>query len=72
MDIKIEDNIPLPVRHSQYPFDRMQVGQSFAIEAIDRNKLATSATRYMRANKGTKFKTAHMPGTTQVRIWRVK
>ena len=65
--MKVEKNIPLPRR---YPFNDMQVGDSFAVpEGIARTAVNIAAMRY--GNKhGCKFTVRQMPDRT-LRCWRI-
>lgn len=80
--ITIEKNIPLPERvwgahgrPSKYPFAQMEVGDSFAITAIEqpaeklRNNIGNCAIKWTQKNAPErKFSTRVTGGT--VRIWR--
>lgn len=80
-DFVIEKNVPLPTLNrrgavgSRYPFDMMQVGDSFAIDASGpvvlsyRTKsLRSIISRYSKAHN-KKFSVYKM-SDTQIRIWR--
>lgn len=74
----IESNIPLPKRCCPnggrkliYPFDKMNIGDSFFIS--DKSKMrvvAQSACSYQRRHKGYKFVTR--AENNGLRIWRVE
>jgi len=65
--IPIEKGVPLPKR---YPFEHMQVGDSFAIPPhIKRTTVGIAAMRFGREH-GMKFTIRTMPDRT-LRCWRV-
>lgn len=66
--LRIDKGIPLPKR---YPFDQMEVGDSFAVpEGISRTRVSIAAMRYGRDHK-MKFTVRQMPDRS-LRCWRVK
>lgn len=66
--ISIEKGIPLPKR---YPFDQMEVGDSFAVPpGVSRTTVAIAAMRYGR-DHDMKFTIRMMPDRSY-RCWRVK
>lgn len=75
--IVIEKNIPLPSprnllsmgRPRIYPFNVMEVGDSFAIPLKKKNAVAATANRYGK-NNNMKFATRLMDNG-MVRVWRI-
>lgn len=75
--IIIEKNVALPPRRNPlstgrpriYPFDIMDVGDSFAVPMKKKNAVATTANRYGK-NNNMKFTTRVMDNGT-IRVWRV-
>ena len=69
MTIAIESGIPLQVGHI-YPFDQLEVGQSFVVSA---DKIQSARTIMSRWNKSTtrQFKTRRIRGKKDFRIWRI-
>jgi hypothetical protein len=64
----VEKNIPLPLK---FPFDKMEVGDSFAIPSeVKRATVAVYARRYGDKH-GMKFITRQMPDGS-IRCWRTK
>lgn len=74
---EIEKNIPIPGYHCKYPFEKMEIGDSFFVkEASDsyRRKVRNAANMFGKKN-GCKFKTRSMKnkdGIDGIRIWRVE
>lgn len=81
--ITIEKNIPLPARvrgtqgrRSKYPFAQMEVGDSFAITAIEqtayklRNSIGNCAIKWVQKNAPERKFSTRITGNT-VRIWRI-
>lgn len=76
---KIEKNIPLPkkIRRRIYPFDEMDVGDSFLVKLketenlpIQKQKIYLASWRFSQVHPEKKFTTASFG--SEVRIWRVK
>lgn len=66
--IPIEKGVPIPRR---YPFEHMQVGDSFAVpEGINRTRVSIAAMRYGREHK-MKFTVRQMPDRS-LRCWRLE
>lgn len=66
--IPIDKGIPMPKR---YPFDQMEVGDSFAVPpGVSRTTVAIAAMRYGR-DHDMKFTIRMMPDRSY-RCWRVK
>jgi len=69
---KIEKNIPAPGPAPQsirkYPFDKMQIGDSFFVPGGNQNSIATSATNQLN-RYGRRYTTRKMDGG--VRVWRI-
>lgn len=70
--IQIESNIPIPPAHvsrgPMYPFNDMQVADSFAVPRSEAKKIRTSASQFAR-RKGWKF--ASRVIGDQIRVWRI-
>lgn len=66
MDFKIEKNIPFPSQAAVYPFDQMEVGDSFVAPL----KVMAHAYSYAKKNKGVKFAKRNM-SDEMIRIWRI-
>lgn len=65
--MKVDKGIPVP---RKYPFDKMEVGDSFAVPpGVSRTTVSIAAMRYGRKH-GMKFVTRMMPDRTH-RCWRV-
>ena len=69
--IKIEKNIPVPPfrKALKYPFEEMQVGDSFLVTDVKRENLAITARKYGK-KAGKDFLVREVEGG--VRCWRVK
>lgn len=71
----VESGIPMPSKrtgYETYPFDRMNVGDSFAIRSETMRKRASSAcVAYAKKNPDTKFGIRRV-GDGGWRCWRVK
>jgi hypothetical protein len=64
---RIDKNIPLPKR---FPFDRMEVGDSFAVPPdVKRSTISVAAKRFG-VESGWKFTVRQMPNRS-LRCWRV-
>ena len=68
--IKIEKSVPLPVglRCTQYPFDKLNVGESFEVQ--DSVNIISAASMYAIRHPPYKFSTRKQPGGKR-RVWRV-
>lgn len=84
-EIKIEKGIPIPTtipKGSKFPFDKMEVWDSFAIpivEITDKGKLihnsssvSTAAGHFCRTHKGYKFVVRTLREQEIIRCWRVE
>lgn len=81
MTIQIEKGIPIPPtqrdRETMFPFDRMEVGDSFLFLVGKRdpkraNSVVSSACcRYKRSHPGYQFSARLMPDKKGIRVWRV-
>ena len=75
MEIKIEKGVPVPPksrnggRKLKYPFDQMEVGDSFAANA-PQNTVLSSARAYARRNPGMTFTTREIDKKS-CRVWRI-
>ena len=66
--MKVEKNVPIPNR---YPFDEMQVGDSFVVPPkIARNTVSVAASRYGEKHQ-MKFTVRRMDDKT-LRCWRIE
>lgn len=75
MSYKIEKNIQIPLKRTRkYPFDEMEVGDSFMIEGYTPKKIVSitsSANSFCKTHRnGWKFTVRKIEG--DIRIWRVK
>lgn len=80
--MKVESGVPIPkitrvrTTGTRYPFDRMQLGDSFAVPMKDDseetvlNRVRTAIHRYVK-DYGGKFTVRVMDDET-VRVWRTK
>jgi hypothetical protein len=68
-NIQIEKGIKVPTwQCTQYPFDRLKVGESFQVQ--DSVSLITAASMYSKRHPPIKFSTRKM-GDGNRRVWRV-
>lgn len=69
--IKIDDDIPVPTGSSRrkYPFDELQVGQSFEVVGKVPNEISGSKNLAIKRT-GFEFKAAK--SDKGVRVWRTK
>lgn len=65
--ISIESGIPIP-DSVDYPFDKLDVGDSFLVSADKRSSVASIATKYGQRT-GTKF-VIRKVDDNNVRVWR--
>lgn len=78
MEIKIEKNIPIPVTEIKYPFDKMDVGDSFFIPENDKKvrlKIQCAVRSYFNIyKKKTKatMKIISKSLENGVRVWRTE
>jgi len=71
IEYKIEKNIEKKKTSCQkYPFDKMEVGDSFEFNKQERTEIATAAAQYAKRN-GVKF-SSKKQDEGKVRIWRIK
>lgn len=66
--LPIEKNIPIPKR---FPFDKMEIGDSFSIPSNVRRSTASVAARRYGDKHKMKFITRKMPDGT-IRCWRTE
>lgn len=66
---KIEKHVPPPAARRVYPFDKMDVGDSFFVPDETTWGSAASSARAYGANEGKRFATRAIDGG--VRIWRI-
>jgi hypothetical protein len=68
--IKIDKNIAVPTTaRTSYPFDQMEVGDSFVV--IDQAKIAGARVAAYNRGVGRETKFASRRVTEGVRIWRI-
>ncbi len=78
MEIKIEKNIPIPVTEIKYPFDKMDIGDSFFIPEDDKKvrlKIQCAVRSYFNIyRKKTKatMKIISKSLENGVRVWRIE
>lgn len=77
MKITIQSNIPAPINTAlceNYPFQKMKIGDSFALEAGLCQNVRSAATQWAKRHDGFKFKTRTLVehGKSVVRVWRVE
>lgn len=70
-EIKVEKGIPLPIsfQAQRYPFDKMDIGDSFFIEKVEAQRLSAAASLYGKRNN-MKFSVRSIDNG--YRCWRVK
>lgn len=77
-EIIIEKNIPVCAsgRKRQYPFAKMDVGDSFQVEFVKKKSAppAINAAKYFGDRTGTKWtsRVTKVDGKHFVRVWRIK
>lgn len=73
-DFKVEHGVPIPQlggpRNRKYPWDKLQVGDSFTVPLRMRNSVSACAARYRKVY-GKRFST-RMVGDDLCRVWRVE
>lgn len=69
MTYTIDSDVKMPSK-TAYPFDEMVVGDSFAFNKNERNKIRTAASKYTKDNGG-KFEIRKITDE-ECRIWRTK
>jgi len=75
--MKIEKNIPPPrdlrpkAKASKWPFQDMEVGDSFLVEGLEANKVFAAKQSYMTTHPGTRF-ICRSISDTEVRCWRIQ
>jgi hypothetical protein len=79
MAIKIDKNVPLPNKISRriYPFDLMEIGDSFLVKlkdtealAVQKQKIYLASWRFTQVHPDKKFTTSSY--NDEVRVWRIK
>jgi hypothetical protein len=65
----IEKNIPMTIGKKLYPFDLMEVGDSFFVPGTTPKAMTYPLAAYQKRNASTKFTTRSVDGG--VRLWRV-
>lgn len=75
---EIETDEPIPPIYSKYPFEHLNVGESFFVPTDNNYKrirsIRCSCSRYMKRNKTKHFitRTRIKNGSVGIRVWRVK
>jgi len=81
MEYNIEKNVPLTkvTKEINYPFSKMEIGDSFEIKAIDRDKMikqramVISSATYYRLTINSDFKiSTRNTSLFNLRVWRIK
>ena len=67
--MQIEHGIPIP-NGPLYPFDDMEVGDSFALPVDQANNVRTAVTRYKKESPDWGYTTRIMDNV--IRLWRTK
>lgn len=72
MKYEIEKNLEIPLRgqHVAYPFDKMEIGDSFQFHYGNYSRIDAAKRRYVKKNPGKQFSIRRVD-TTVYRIWRV-
>jgi hypothetical protein len=73
MEIKVERNVPMPIKrgYGKWPFATMKVGDSFAFAGDKLNQVHQAASQYRRrANPSWRFTVRKQ--VDGYRIWRIK
>lgn len=73
--VKIEKNIPMPVRRgreSKWPLDKMQIGDSFAFLMKDRGSVRNAVSHRHVTKKGKIQFAVRKVNEKELRCWRVK
>ena len=71
-EFKIEKNVPIPERFGRckrYPFEKMEVGDSF-LAPLDQIESARQSSYYWARKHGRKYKTQRQENG--FRIWRIE
>jgi hypothetical protein len=79
MKIQIEKNIPIPTKRYKYPWNQMQVGDSFFVKSskketeLIRGRLKSGSIQYAaRSKDNKKFIVRIVNDPRGVRCWRIK
>jgi len=77
VEYKIEHNIPIPVSRSKYPFDEMEVGDSFFVKCEKKDKAKKQGILFSCANQNAKRRKSERTFSTRqvdggIRVWRIK
>lgn len=71
MNFKIDKNIPMPTRrYSKYPFNEMEVGDSFFVEG--KSNALLSIAKYFAKSQKLDWKFTVRKEVNGTRIWRIK
>lgn len=69
-EFKIDKGIPFPSDRSKYPFEDMEVGDSFVVHPDNAGNANSSSAAYAKKCPGVKFR-MRKQSETETRIWRV-
>lgn len=76
MAIEIEKNVPVPTgrgvgkaKSSAYPFEGMEVGDSFVLDEDATRRVRSAAERFKKTHRGWTYKTKTSIG--RIRLWRI-
>jgi len=78
MTFKIEKNIPLPAPDgAKYPFEEMEIGDSFAFGSDMRSTIASACASYskratVKRGHNVKFRVSLLKGQDHGRVWRIE
>jgi hypothetical protein len=74
MGYVIEKDIPIINKRGDYgdwPFSKMELGDSFVIPNVDRQKAYSASSHYKDRHPGVRFSIRKI-SPTQTRVWRVE
>ena len=72
MTFEIERGVPMPKLRNKYPFEHMDVGDSFLVPADMKDEIKTISSAASYAGKQLKFKFVTKTVDEGVRVWRVE
>jgi len=72
MTFKIDKDVPIPQVLGQYPFEQMEIGDSFFAAGHTTNQIQNAASNHRK--KGKKFRSRRVTenGVEGTRIWRIE
>lgn len=71
--MQIDKDIPMPPprgRHTKYPFRDMEVGDSIAVAAEERDRIVSAASYFGKRNAAFRFTVRRHNGA--YRLWRIE